>query len=158
MLNIRLASAADVDALWPLKAALHNQHVQQRPDFFKPMKRADVVAWLQKRLSEEATHVWMAEDRGMLAGYALATRREREETSYSLRRQWCEIDEVFVDTPYRRRGVARVLMARVIAHARELGLDSIELATWAFNEHAHAAFSRLGFQQMLVRYQLGTGP
>lgn len=48
------------------------------------------------------------------------------------------------------------LMARAIAHAHELGLD-IELSTWAFNEHAHAAFARLGFQRMLVRYQLGTG-
>ena len=157
MLNIRRASEADVDALSPLKAAVHDQHVKERPDFFKPMKSEELIAWLRKRLTEEATHVWMAEDRGIVAGYVLATRRQREETQYSFGRQWCEIDEIVVGTTYRQRGVARALMTRAIAHAHELGLNAIELSTWAFNEHAHTAFARLGFQQMLVRYQLGAG-
>jgi diamine N-acetyltransferase len=158
MLNIRRASEADLNALSPLKAAVHDQHVKERPDFFKPMKPDDVIAWLRKRLSEETTQVWMAEDCGIPAGYVLATRRQRDESPYILARQWCEIDEIVVDTTYRRRGVARALMARAIAYAHELGLDAVELSSWAFNEHAHAAFARLGFQRMLVRYQLGAGP
>jgi GNAT superfamily N-acetyltransferase len=157
MLEIRRATEADVDALSPLKAAVHEQHVNDRPDFFKPMRPEDVGTWLRKRLGEEATHVWLAEDCGILAGYVLAARRQREETLYSLERQWCEIDEIVVATTYRQRGVARALMAQAIAHAHELGLNAIELSTWAFNEHAHAAFARLGFQPMLVRYQLGAG-
>jgi ribosomal protein S18 acetylase RimI-like enzyme len=155
MVSIRRASEADLDALLPLKASVHDQHVKERPDFFKPMKPDDVIAWLRQRLREETTHVWMADDCGMSAGYVLATRRQREESAYSFARQWCEIDEIVVGTTYRGRGVARALMARAIAHAHELGLDAIELSTWAFNEHAHAAFARLGFQRMLVRYQLG---
>lgn len=157
MLKIRRASEADVDILSPLKAAVHDQHVKARPDFFKPMRPEDVGTWLRKRLGEEATHVWLAEDCGILAGYVLATRRHREETPYSLERQWCEIDEIIVATTYRQRGIARALMARAIAHAHESGLNAIELSTWAFNEYAHIAFARLGFQPMLVRYQLGTG-
>jgi GNAT superfamily N-acetyltransferase len=153
MLSIRRASEADLDALSPLKASVHDQHVKERPDFFKPLQHGDVSAWLRKRLGEETTRVWMAEDGDIPAGYVLATRREREESPYSFARQWCEIDEIVVETTYRRRGVARALMARAVAHAHESGLD-IELATWAFNEHAHAAFARLGFEQMLVRYQL----
>ena len=43
--------------------------------------------------------------------------------------------------------------AAVIAHARESALE-VELSTWAFNEPAHAAFARVGFQPMLVRYEL----
>jgi len=156
MLSIRRASEADLDALAPLKASVHDQHVKERPDVFKPLQPDDVIAWLRKRLGEESTHLWMAEDGGIPAGYVLLARREREESPYSFARQWCEIDEIVVETTCRRRGVARALMARAIAHAHELGLD-IELSTWAFNEHAHAAFGRLGFQRMLVRYQLAAG-
>jgi ribosomal protein S18 acetylase RimI-like enzyme len=155
MLSIRRASEADLEALSPLKAVVHDQHVKERPDFFKPMKPEDVIAWLRDRLGEETTHVWMAEDCGVPAGYVLATRRQREESLYSFARQWCEIDEIVVDTTYRRRGIARALMARAIAHAHELGLDTVELSSWAFNEQAHTTFARLGFQRMLVRYQLG---
>lgn len=154
MFSIRRASEADLHALSPLKALVHEQHVKERPDFFKPMQPDDVIAWLRQRLAEETTHAWMAEVDGTPAGYVLATRRQREESPYNFARQWCEIDEIVVDTPYRRRGIARALTARAVAHAHELGLDAIELSTWAFNEHAQAAFARLGFQQMLVRYQL----
>jgi ribosomal protein S18 acetylase RimI-like enzyme len=157
MFSIRRASETDVDALSPLKASVHDEHVGERPDVFKPMKPEDVSAWLRKRLADEATHVWMAEDDGVPIGYVLATRRQREESSYSVARQWCEIDEIVVDPAHRRRGVARALMARAIAHARELSLDAIELSAWAFNEPAQAAFERLGFERMLVRHELGTG-
>jgi diamine N-acetyltransferase len=156
MLGIRRASEVDLDVLSPLKALVHDQHVKEHPDFFKPLQHDDVIAWLRKRLGEETTHAWLAEDGGIAAGYVLTARREREESPHSFARQWCEIDEIVVDTTYRRRGVARALIARAIAHAHELGLD-IELSTWAFNEHAHAAFARLGFRRMLVRYQLATG-
>ena len=157
MLTIRRASEADIGMLSPLKAALHDQHVKEVPDAFKPMRLDDVTTWLRERLNEQATHVWLAEDDGVVAGYVLATRRQREETPYSFARQWCEIDEIVVDGTYRRRGVARALIARAIAHAHELGLNCIELSTWDFNEPAHAAFARLGFQRMLVRYQLDAG-
>jgi ribosomal protein S18 acetylase RimI-like enzyme len=155
MLSIRRASEADLDALSPLKASLHEQHVKERPDIFKPMPREELAAHLRTRLGEEATQVWMAEEQGVPAGYVIATRRQRDETPHHHARQWCELDEFVVATTQRRRGVARALMERAIEHARELGLEAVELSTWGFNEQARAAFARLGFRQMLVRCELG---
>jgi shikimate dehydrogenase len=156
MLIIRRASEADVCALVSLKASLHSLHVAQRPDFFKAMTHDDLVAWLRERLANAATHVWMAEEESKVIGYLLATQREREETSYSAPRRWCEIDEVAVESSSRRRGIARALIERAVVQAREVGLDSVELSTWAFNESAQAAFGCVGFQPMLVRYELTT--
>jgi ribosomal protein S18 acetylase RimI-like enzyme len=152
--SIRRASEADVDILLPLKVSAHALHVAERPDFFRHMKQNEVNAWLREGLAETSTHVWVAEDGGKPIGYVLATQRERPETPFSVARKWCEIAEIIVEVDHRRRGVARALMARAIAHAHALGLDAIELSTWAFNEHAHAAFVRMGFQRMLVRYEL----
>lgn len=70
------------------------------------------------------------------------------------KRQWCEIYEVAVDASRRRRGVVRALIERAVAHARELGIEAVELSTWAFNETAHAAFASIGFEPVFVRYEL----
>jgi GNAT superfamily N-acetyltransferase len=154
MLRIRRAAKADVDSLVPLKASLHALHVARRPDVFKPMTPTQVAAWLRDRLADEATYAWLAEEGVELTGYLLAARRERAETSYSLARDWFEIDEVAVDVRHRRRGIAGALIECAMTHARESGLDSIELTTWAFNEPGQQAFERMGFQPMIARYAL----
>ena len=157
MPHIRRASETDLESLVPLKISVHALHVARRPDVFKAMKPDEVAAWLRERLADDATHAWMAEDGENPVGYLLAIRREREETPFTIARHWCDIDEVAVHTSFRRRGIARALIERAAAHARESGLEAVELSTWAFNEAAQAAFARLGFQQMVVRYQL-SGP
>jgi len=154
MLSIRRGSEEDVDSLLPLKVSAHALHVAERPDFFKHMSQDEVSVWLREALAEKSTNMWVAEDGGKPIGYVLARQRERQETRFSVARQWCEIDEIVVEASHRRRGAARALMTRAIAHAQELGLHAIELSTWGFNEQAHAAFVRLGFQRMIARYEL----
>jgi ribosomal protein S18 acetylase RimI-like enzyme len=155
MPTVRRASELDVDALVPLKASVHALHVARRPDVFKSMTNDEFAEWLRERLADESTHVWIAEDEGKAVGYLLAARRRREETPFSLARQWCEIDAVFVAVNHRQSGVARALLERAIAHAQDSGLETIELTAWAFNEPARAAFQRMGFEPMLLRYELG---
>jgi GNAT superfamily N-acetyltransferase len=150
---VRRASEFDVDTLVPLKASLHALHVARRPDIFKTMTDDEVAAWLRERFADETTHVWMAEEEGTPVGYLLAVHRHREETSFSLARQWCEIDEVSVEANHRQSGIARALLERAIAHAQDSGLETIELTAWAFNEPARAAFQTMGFEPVLLRYE-----
>jgi GNAT superfamily N-acetyltransferase len=118
------------------------------------MKADDVAAWLRASLADPTTHVWMAEEEAKAIGYVLAIDRNSGETSFSTARRWCEIAEVVVDASRRRHGVARALIERAVAHTRQSGLEAVELSTWAFNEPAHAAFASVGFEPMLVRYEL----
>jgi diamine N-acetyltransferase len=155
MLTIRQASAADIDALVPLKAAVHALHVEARPDIFKAMQADELASWLRQQFAEPTADVWLAEEEGQPVGYVIANRQQREETPFSFARQWCQIDEVAVDPRWRRRGIARALLQRAIARARESGLTAVELSTWAFNEPARAAFARKGFAPMVIRYELG---
>jgi ribosomal protein S18 acetylase RimI-like enzyme len=155
MLHVRRASEADVDALVPLKASVHALHVTRRPDVFKAMTHAQVATWLRERLAEETAEVWLAERGAAPSGYLLSIRREWPETPFRLGRRWCEIDEIAVDPSSQRQGVARALVAHVVALAREAGLAGVELTTWAFNEPAQSAFVAMGFEPMIVRYELG---
>jgi GNAT superfamily N-acetyltransferase len=153
MLTIRRASEADVDALVPLKAAVHVLHVAHRPDYFKAMTDDALAAWLLDRLAEDTTDVWLAERDAEPLGYAIAIRRDREEAPYAFERAWYEIDEIAVADHARRQGVARALIEHAVAHAQSAGLATVELTTWSFNDTAHTAFTRSGFEPMRLRYE-----
>ena len=153
MVRIRRVTADDVEALTPLKAEVHALHVSARPDVFKAMTDEQIATWLRERLAEETTDAWMAEDDGRLLGYAMAAQRGRGETTFSHERAWCEIDEVTVVPTGRRAGIARELIECAVEHARSLGVTTVELTTWAFNETAKAAFAKMGFRPMIGRYE-----
>ncbi len=152
MLSIRRATDADVSALVPLKAALHDLHVVQRPDVFTAMSAEKIAEWLRERLSGDAL-VWVAEDDGVAVGYALAARQRHEVTPFSHAREWYEVDEVAVAHEHRRRGIARALVERVVDHARQDGM-AVQLTAGSFNHDSHAAFASGGFLPMIVRYEL----
>lgn len=54
MLNIRLVSDADIDALVPLKSSVQALHVARRTDVFKPMNSANLAAWGRRTFAAES--------------------------------------------------------------------------------------------------------
>jgi GNAT superfamily N-acetyltransferase len=58
---------------------------------------------------------------------------------------YAELTDIFVDAPYRRHGVARALIARVEAAAREAGASEVALITGFDNEGAQAAYRAAGY-------------
>ena len=56
-----------------------------------------------------------------------------------------------MDENHRRSGVARTLIAEVKSLAMRLHADRIELDTYAVNDVAKAAFSKLGFRTVMER-------
>jgi ribosomal protein S18 acetylase RimI-like enzyme len=55
------------------------------------------------------------------------------------------LNDLAVEEPYRRRGVARRLMAILEGRARELGLDRIELNVFGDNHGARRLYDSLGY-------------
>jgi ribosomal protein S18 acetylase RimI-like enzyme len=154
MFTIRRIAEDDVEAVVPLKQEVHELHASARPDFFRSMTADAIGAWLRERLDDPATEAWVAHANGTITGYLLAAERRRPQTAYSEPRRWLEVDEVSVARAARRRGVARGLFEHAAVHARQAGLSSVELTTWAFNDAARAAFSRLGAAPMITRFEL----
>jgi GNAT superfamily N-acetyltransferase len=60
------------------------------------------------------------------------------------RRRRGQVSNVFTRPDYRRRGISRELMQRLIAHARELGIHRLVL--WA-SEMGEPMYRGLGFEQ-----------
>jgi GNAT superfamily N-acetyltransferase len=58
---------------------------------------------------------------------------------------YAELTDVYVDAPFRRRGVARALIARVEAAARVAGASEVVIITGFDNEGAQAAYRAGGY-------------
>ena len=58
---------------------------------------------------------------------------------------YAELTDIYVDAPFRRRGVARALIARVEAAARAAGASDVVIITGFDNEAARAAYRAAGY-------------
>lgn len=66
---------------------------------------------------------------------------------------YAELTDIYVDAPFRRRGVARVLLARVEAAARAAGASEVVLITGFDNEGAQVAYRASGYTRWALAMQ-----
>jgi ribosomal protein S18 acetylase RimI-like enzyme len=57
------------------------------------------------------------------------------------------IEDVFVREPWRRRGIAKVLLVSAMQYLKEHGLDQVQLIAMAANESALSLYESVGFQR-----------
>jgi GNAT superfamily N-acetyltransferase len=53
----------------------------------------------------------------------------------------------------RRRGIGKSLVQSAIAAAREEGIQTVEVASWSFNEETHQLLEQLGFTAKVIRFE-----
>jgi GNAT superfamily N-acetyltransferase len=152
-IRIRVAAAGDEAILASLSAVVHELHVGQRPDVFKPTELRGLADWFRQTLNAASAKIWIAELGNVPVGYALVIPQRRTENVFCYERRWHEVDQLGVHPDYRRQGVARSLLRYVIESARADGVSDLELNTWTFNEVARNSFERLGFVSRNVRLE-----
>ena len=68
-----------------------------------------------------------------------------------------EVQQLYVASSYQRKGVGRLLMNRVVQHARERAVDGIWLTVWSEAEWATGFYRRYGFSERgKVPFYLGS--
>jgi diamine N-acetyltransferase len=153
-LELRRAEAGDVEALVALHREVHELHLAQRPDQFKPTNDEEIARVYRTRLSAANTKVWVALRDGRAVGHIVAIHQQRAEHAMCPARQWWDVDELGVTAAARRSGIARALLQTVVDAATAAGIREIELNSWAFNHTAHATFESCGFTPKVIRFEL----
>ena len=82
------------------------------------------------------------DDDGAIVGFALA-RRKGPRLGY--------LSDLYVVPGVRQRGVARALVAEIVAVFRGEGLDVLDLEVQASNRVARAAYESWGFEETVLR-------
>ena len=135
-LAITRAGPADLDALATLFDA-YRQFYGQAPD--APRARQ----WLRERLRFGESVVLVAKRGGKTVGFAQLYPMF---SSVRTARTWI-LNDLFVDSTARRKGVARALLDAAAAFAREDGAAGISLETTRDNDAARALYRAAGWNE-----------
>jgi len=135
-LEVRRASASDVDAIAPLFDA-YRQFYGLAPDL--PLARRFVA----ERLSREESIVLLACEADVALGFV-----QMYPTFSSLKAaRICVLYDLFVVPAARRSGLGRRLMAAAAAEARRIGAVSLVLSTARANLAAQRLYESLGWKR-----------
>ena len=131
-MKIRDGTAADLPTLDPLKRAFENEIPE--PPYVELDIEEELGRFAEVLMREIA--VVAEDDRGAVVGFALARR---------LSGRLGLITDLYVVPSARGRGLARLLVRRVVERLRELGLDMVRLEVLATNAHARSIYAQWGF-------------
>lgn len=145
--SVRRAEVQDAATISGLHATLQDVHAAAHPDFFKPSTDDTFPsAMVRELLAQPATVMFLAEIEGAPVGYLYADTNPAQETSmtYRLERLW--IHHIGVAPAHQRQGVGAALIDAAKSHARALGIKTLALSVWAFNQPAIDFFAQQGFE------------
>lgn len=152
IITVRQGKEGDAEVLADLNSFVQELHVAHVPQRFKPSETVAIAEWFRTMIRNPDCRAWIAEAEGLPAGYALTVTYDRPENPFCFGRVYCEIDQIGVSPEFRRKGVARSLIERVLYEARSSGVRDVELNSWSFNAEAHDTFRALGFRPQIVRF------
>lgn len=101
--------------------------------------------WSEKSIASELENplsLWLvAEENGRVWGY-VGSQTVLDES---------DMMNVAVDPGFRRQGIARALIEKLIAELSKMGSRCLRLEVRVSNENARALYARMGFQQLGLR-------
>jgi diamine N-acetyltransferase len=157
-MKIRRATLSDLPALVSLNSEVQALHAEAFPGRFRRGAPVDAVARAFRAMIEAPSSYWLVAEAEEPMGFLSAEFRERDESWCLVAHRVCYLAGIVVAPSYRRRGIARALLAELKQEVEARGAASIELEVWAFNESARQAFAKLGFRRLTERISLAAEP
>jgi GNAT superfamily N-acetyltransferase len=154
-ISIRLAVLGDVAQLGALFTALDEHHIRLRPDLFKhldgPARDDEAIRTLVSSTDTQA--VFVAEDRPAdnLVGFAHVLEKHWPESVVAPATRSADIDAIFLQSAFRRQGIAKLLLSASEQWAGRRSLGQLTLSVRAFNREAIAAYEMTGFDYVAHR-------
>ncbi len=119
----------------------------RQEDMLAYMTLAYGSAQQRRELSDPAQCYLLAEDGGVMAGYALIRAADEMPESVTTRPS-VEIARFYVDRPWHGKGVAAALMHACEAEARCRGARGMWLGVWEKNFRAVGFYTKSGFRDV----------
>jgi len=136
-IEIREATPADAPALLRMMRAL----AEQEPGAIE-FDEAAAGAALRMFLTEPRLgRMWVLRQQDTAVGYVVLTLG----FSFEFRGQDAFIDELYIEPPYRRRGLGRLAMEFAEQRAKELGANAVHLEVDEGNDPAMELYRRIGY-------------
>lgn len=144
-MEIRRATAADIEGINRLLYQVNMVHHEGRPDLFKAGGRKYTDEQLKTLLADDTRPVFAAVDEaGQLLGYAFCILQQHPDDNILTDIKTLYIDDLCVDEKIRGQHIGRSLYEYVKRYAKEIGCYNLTLNVWACNESAKKFYERCG--------------
>ena len=144
---MQIIETTDLDTLARLNRYVHEPHVAQQPDFFKPYDFATVRAFFAKMVGKDQHQFLIAEPDGEAIGYVWIEYLRRPESAFNFANTKVRVHHCIVDDK-QQQGFGRQLLLEVERRALEQGIHKIDLDYWMSNDGVDVFYERLGFEKM----------
>jgi ribosomal protein S18 acetylase RimI-like enzyme len=145
--KIRPAHAGDYKGICRLCETVDALHRRNLPHVFrKPDGPARELPYIQRLLDSPDVAFLVAEQEGGLAGFVVVMLEHTAKIPLFVPRLYAVIDNLVVDTRYRRRGLGRALMVQAENWASTRGATEVTLNVFEFNQAAQKMYQALGYQ------------
>jgi len=142
-MNIRKLKLIDYPVIDKCMQALHELHVNGRPDLYAPLEHpyserefAEIIC------DKNRIAIGMTDEHDAVVGFCIATLRDKSGMVEGVKN--IHINDLFVLEEYRGRGIAKQLFSELGLWARAMGAARLELTVWEFNAPAANLYRSLG--------------
>ena len=144
-MEIRRATAADIEGIDKLLHQVNMVHHNGRPDLVKAGGRKYTDEQLSALLADDTRPVFAAVDEaGHVLGYAFCILQQHPDDNILTDIKTLYIDDLCVDEDIRGQHIGRQLYEYVKRYAKETGCYNLTLNVWACNESARKFYERCG--------------
>ena len=156
-IRIRRAEKKDAEKLCELLKTIAQLHHEGRPDIYGAGgAKYDIPAVEEKICNEEEIILVAVNNDDVVMGYTMSKIIDVKESGILLGYRKMYIDDVCVDSAFRKLGIGTKLMEATKAEAEKANCHIAELNVWAFNENAVNFYKSCGMtvQRMYMEYVL----
>lgn len=144
--NVREAKMEDYDRINCLAKEVHSLHIINRPDIYQDADKPIDYNYFEILIDNSNAKIYLLEndvDKDLI-GYIILEEIETHRRSILRERKIVFINDLCVKEEYKGMGIGRLLFEKAVSYGREIGVDSLELGVWEFNEDAIKFYESMG--------------
>lgn len=146
--QIRLYQPEDKEQLIILWLKQQVYHYQLDPEYYpqpSPVMREQISFQIKKFLEDEKSKIVVAEDGGVLLGFAVFI--ITEDSSIDSKGIFCYLDELFVDETDRGKGIGQRIFSYIENFLEKKGVFCIKVNSAIQNKIAFNFYKKAGFKE-----------
>ncbi len=143
-MNIRKIKSEDFESISKLVLQVHDLHYKNRPDIYNDIDPFE-KSYFDFLMNDENTISIVCEIDSKIVGFCVTTIRKPSNNPLLKPRLVAYIEDMCVDSNYRRNGIGKKLFDETVRLSKNQGATSVELMVWNFNSEAISFYEKLGF-------------
>ena len=124
---MKITPTKDYALIAMLNKHVHDVHVEQYPDHFKPYNYEEIMPFYKNIIDHEGYIFLLIEDNNEALGYAWIELKDYPENPFKLARKFIYVHQISISSHVRSKGYGTQLMSKIEEIAKTNGITTIEL-------------------------------